>query len=109
LSILFFFSAYKLLEHYSFLNLKDFRHLLAENLQIICDQSILANRIKIQASYRHYEQIENEKIKYLRKEESLRLPEDIDYRHPKLNLSNEAIDALNRSRPSNVRFQTIHA
>lgn len=90
------------MEHYNFLTLKSFRHLLPVHVQPVCDHPVLANRIKIEAIYREYEQIENDKIKYLRKEEALRLPDNIDYRHFRLNLSNEAIDALNKSRPANV-------
>lgn len=58
----------------------------------------------MEATYRHYEEIERERIEYLRREENLRIPHDLDYRHPKLNLSNEAIEVLNKHRPANVRI-----
>lgn len=93
------------MEHYDFLKLKDFQHLMPDQLKSTCDQAVLSNRIKTEATYRNYEQIENERIDFMRKEEELRLPDTINYAHSKLNLSNEAIDALNKSRPSNVRLR----
>ncbi|KAG9464040.1 hypothetical protein GDO78_020608 [Eleutherodactylus coqui] len=78
--------------------------LFPDPLQGLSERHNIAQRLKIEALYEVYVTLQQKEIAEVQKEESLILPEDLDYMKLDVALSNEVREKLSLSRPETVRF-----
>lgn len=75
---------------------------LPETLGSLPRQGTVADRLKIHAIYESLEQQQRVEMKELHRDESLELPEDLDYRRIGISLSDEVRELLDTSQPKTI-------
>ncbi|XP_056390634.1 protein MTO1 homolog, mitochondrial [Hyla sarda] len=76
--------------------------LFPEPLQRFCERRDIAQRLKIEASYELYVTFQQKEIAEVQRDESLILPENLDYMSLDVALSNEVREKLSLSRPETI-------
>ncbi|GBP12381.1 Protein MTO1 homolog, mitochondrial [Eumeta japonica] len=84
------------------ITLKDLINVMPKELGNIKNIDSIAERIKIEALYAHFVKEQMKDAEQVRNEESLIIPNDIDYFSKSLSLSNEERQKLTMIQPQNI-------